>query len=51
MNLTVVDHKYLENGHTSMEVDTIHSSIETAKKSVKVYVPRKLVLCNTTSSA
>lgn len=38
-NLTVLDQKYLTSGHTAMEVDSIHSAIETAKKQVSVYVP------------
>ena len=40
-NITQVNNKYLETGHTQMEVDSIHASIELAKKGVKVYVPHE----------
>ena len=36
--MNLIDHKYLESGHTSMEVDSVHSAIEHAKKSVDVFI-------------
>ena len=38
-HIIMIEHKYLESGHTHMEVDSIHAAIERAKKSVPVYVP------------
>lgn len=38
-NFDKVSIKYLESGHTQMEVDSMHSSIEQAKKNVSVYSP------------
>ena len=35
--LTVVYQKFLERGHTYMEVDSMHSAIEFAKRNVAVY--------------
>ena len=32
-------HKYLEPGHTHMECDSVHSTIETAKKHAKINLP------------
>ncbi|XP_070184874.1 uncharacterized protein [Littorina saxatilis] len=37
--LQIIDQKYLESGHTQMECDTMHSTIEAAKKNVKVSIP------------
>ena len=37
--LESVEHKFLVPGHTEMEVDSIHSAIETAKKRSKIHVP------------
>ena len=34
-----IDHKFMESGHSEMEVDFMHAAIETAKKNVSVYVP------------
>jgi len=31
-NIETIDQKYLESGHTEIEVDLIHAAIETAKK-------------------
>lgn len=39
-HIQIIDHKYLQTGHTHMEVDSIHAAIECAKRSVSVYVPR-----------
>ena len=37
--ISIIEHKFLESGHTQMEVDSIHSAIETAQKNVPVYHP------------
>ncbi|KAJ4431178.1 hypothetical protein ANN_19775 [Periplaneta americana] len=37
--LEIIEHKFLETGHTDMEVDSMHSAIERAKKNVPVYTP------------
>ena len=37
--LQTINHKFFERGHSQMESDSIHSSIETAKKLTPVYVP------------
>ncbi|XP_063225537.1 uncharacterized protein LOC134532706 [Bacillus rossius redtenbacheri] len=36
-HLQEIEHKFLESGHTYMEVDSMHSAIEKAKKYVPVY--------------
>lgn len=36
-HLEVIEHKFLESGHTYMEADSMHSAIERAKKFVPVY--------------
>jgi hypothetical protein len=41
--LEIVDQKFLTSGHTQMEVDAIHSSIERLKKNVTIYTPRDWV--------
>ena len=38
-NIEIIDQKFLESGHTQMECDSMHASIETAKKNVKVSIP------------
>lgn len=38
-NLSTVDHKFLETGHTQMECDSIHAAIEFAKKHTPIYIP------------
>ena len=38
-SLKCIEHKFLIPGHTEMEVDSMHSSIEHAKKVTKIYVP------------
>jgi hypothetical protein len=38
--ITKISQKYLEPGHTQMEVDSVHSVIEHAKKGTEVFVPR-----------
>lgn len=37
--LKIIDHKFLESGHTYMECDFMHSAIEFAKSSTKIFVP------------
>lgn len=39
-HLKTIDHKFLERGHTHMEVDSVHAAVEHAKKNVPVLVPR-----------
>lgn len=36
-HLKVIEHKFLESGHSYMEADSMHSAIEKAKKFVPVY--------------
>lgn len=36
-HLQKIEHKFLESGHSYMEVDSMHSSIESAKKNTEVY--------------
>lgn len=38
-SLDIINQKFFERGHSQMESDSIHSSIETAKKNTSVYVP------------
>ena len=38
-NLQKINHKFLESGHSQMECDSIHSTIETAKKKTSVFMP------------
>lgn len=35
----VINQKFFERGHSQMESDSVHSSIETAKRRTSVYVP------------
>lgn len=37
--LQTINHKFLVSGHSQMECDSVHASIETAKKITPVYVP------------
>lgn len=37
LNLDIIEHKFLESGHSYMEVDSMHSAIEKQKKNVPVY--------------
>ena len=34
-----IEHKFLESGHTDMEVDSVHAAVEHAKRHVPVYIP------------
>ena len=38
-NIKIIDHKFLESGHTHMECDSIHAAIEFAKKKTQIFVP------------
>ncbi|KAJ8319696.1 hypothetical protein KUTeg_002739 [Tegillarca granosa] len=38
-NIVAIDQKFLEPGHTEMEVDSMHAAIEAAKKNTEIYVP------------
>ena len=44
-----IDHKFLESGHTQMEVDSMHACIERASKAVEVYLPRDWALIAATA--
>ena len=35
-----IEHKFMEKGHSHMEVDSIHAAIEAKKKSASIYSPR-----------
>lgn len=36
-HIAKIEHKFLESGHSYMEVDSMHSSIESAKKNSEIY--------------
>lgn len=38
-SLEVIEQKFLESGHTNMEVDSMHATIERAKKNKTVFIP------------
>jgi len=38
-----IDHKFLESGHTQMEVDSMHAVIERTSHSAEIFVPRDWV--------
>ena len=38
-NLHAIHHKYMESGHSQMEIDSVHSVTERTKKTNPVYVP------------
>ena len=40
-NVKVIHQKFLEHGHSYMEVDSMHASIEFARKNVPVYSPHE----------
>ncbi|KAJ8934545.1 hypothetical protein NQ314_013286 [Rhamnusium bicolor] len=42
-NIQVLQHNFLEKGHFYMEVDSMHSAIETAKKNVDIYTMNDLL--------
>lgn len=37
-NIIQIEHTFMENGHSMMEVDSMHSAIENAKRNVPIYV-------------
>ncbi|KAF3837648.1 hypothetical protein F7725_009416, partial [Dissostichus mawsoni] len=37
--ISIIDHKFMESGHSQMECDSVHAAIETARKKVPVYSP------------
>lgn len=39
VNFDIIDHKFLESGHTYMEVDSMHAACEHAKRYTNIYVP------------
>ena len=40
-SIEVIDHKFLESGHTQMECDSMHAAIEFAKKKTEIVVPQR----------
>ena len=38
-NVEIIEQKFLQSGHSQMECDSVHSTIERAKKRTSVYVP------------
>ena len=38
-SINIIDHKFLESGHTHMECDSMHSAVEHAKKNTPIYTP------------
>ena len=38
-NIDAINHKFLENGNSEMESDSIHGAVEFAKKRTKIYIP------------
>lgn len=38
-NIETIEQKFLEPGHTEMEVDSMHSAVDAARKNVKIMVP------------
>ena len=38
-NINIIDQKFLESGHSQMECDSVHSTIERAAKNASVYSP------------
>ncbi|QQP40799.1 Uncharacterized protein FKW44_014967 [Caligus rogercresseyi] len=38
--ISIIDHKFMESGHSQMECDSVHAAIETARKNVPVYSPQ-----------
>ena len=42
-SVTSINQKYLESRHTQMEVDSVHSVTEQAKKGTEVFIPRNWI--------
>ena len=40
-SIKVIDHKFLESGHTQMECDIMHYAIEFAKRKTEIFVPQQ----------
>jgi hypothetical protein len=40
-SIKVIDHKFLESGHTQMECDSMHYAIEFAKRKTEIFVPQQ----------
>lgn len=40
LQFEIIEHKFMEKGHSHMEVDSMHSAIEYAQKNVPVYIMR-----------
>jgi len=40
-NIQTIDLKYMESGHSYLEADSMHSTIETARKHQSIYSPRE----------
>lgn len=40
-NLKVIDLKFFKSGHSMMEADSIHATIERARKDKQLYIPRE----------
>jgi hypothetical protein len=40
LHIQTIDLKFLESGHTQMEVDAMHATIERVSKSVDIFIPR-----------
>ena len=38
-SINIIDHKFLESGHTQMECDSMHSAVDHAKKHTAIYTP------------
>ena len=37
--IEIIDQKFLESGHSHMEFGAMHSTVERAKKTAKIFVP------------
>ena len=37
--IEIIDQKFLKSGHSHMEFDAMHSTIERAKKTAKIFIP------------
>ena len=42
LGISVIDVKYMESGHSYLEVDSIHATIEHARKHQAIYTPKEL---------
>jgi hypothetical protein len=46
LSIKTIDHIYLESGHSQMECDSVHSTIEKAKRTVPIYAPMDYYIVN-----